>query len=420
MKRLLLFFFISVHLVWVLPASGDELKLTPSVGLSQEYNDNIFLDAFDRRSDFITTFTPGIELSDRSERLDANLLLKLNGILYSKTSDLSSVDQIYRGNVKFALSPKLTLSSSAGYVIDSQPDREIETTGLVLGPNKRHRQLYSLSAERVFSETTSAMLAYSYEQDDYNNDRFSDLQYHDVNLPLSHDLGRFLSATKATATLDYSHYDSSSSLISSLLGNIVFDTYLFDTSVDNYAATVGIASALNEKWSLHGSGGGRYTLTRFRTSGRRTFPNTSFDLSASENVGREWGWVGELGVSYKGERTDGHLSFSSDVQPASGQTGGTTIRTGAVSDIRRRFSYELSGSMTLGYYLNKSTSGVASGRALDDETILLTPSIRYEFTRDMYLEASYRYTKVYHNNIHTETDRNSVFVRFYIQNPFFF
>ncbi len=86
--------------------------------------------------------------------------------------------------------------------------------------------------------------------------------------------------------------------------------------------------------------------------------------------------------------------------------------------MRRRFTYELSGGMSVGYYLNKSNPGAIAGQAIDEETILVTPSMRYEFSRDMYLEASYSFTKVFYNISHNEADRNSFFVRFYIQQPF--
>jgi hypothetical protein len=312
-------------------------------------------------------------------------------------------------------SPRSSISSTAGYTLDSQPDREIETTGLVIGPVKRHRQQYSLSGERVLTEKTSAALAYSYEQDDYDNNRFSNLKYHDASLTFTHDLDWLIRATKGSVSFDYAHYKSSATLIDSLTS---------DSTVDNYSVTIGASRAFSEVWSVQANAGGRYTVSKFRSweAGYARIQGTPFlvyGLFPVEQKSHQWGWVGQLALSYKGELTEGSLSFNSDVQPASGQTSGTTIRTGLVADVRRRFTYELSGDMSVGYYKNKSNPGAISGQAIDQDTLLVTPSIRYEFSKDMYMEASYQFTKVFYNISHTEADRNSVFVRFYIQHPFF-
>jgi hypothetical protein len=418
LPRTLLYLISFITLFTVQPALADELKLAPSVTLKEEYNDNIFFSVSDRKSDFISTLTPGISLSDRSERLDANLLVRLNGILYARTSGLSAVDQDYRGRLSYMLSPRTRLSTEASYILDSQPDREIATTGLVLGAVKRHRQQYSISGERTLNEKTSAALAYSYEQDDYDNQRFSDLKYHDASLTFTHDLDRLMRATKGSVNLDYTHYISSSSTTNIVFGSIV-DNMFFDSTVDNFSATIGGSRAFNEVWSVQANVGGRYTVSNFQTTEQLVILQTPFNSIPVKQTSRQWGWVGQLALSYKGELTDGSLAFNTDVQPASGQTSGTTVRTGLVADMRRRFTYELSGSMSVGYYLNKSNPGAIAGQAIDQETVLVTPGIRYEFNRDMYLDASYQYATVFNNIYRNESGRNTFFVRLYIQNPFF-
>jgi hypothetical protein len=400
-------------------AMADELKLVPSATLREEFNDNISLDVTNRKSDFITTLTPGIELSDRSERLDANLLLRLNGILYARTSGLSAVDQDYRGRLSYMLSPRTRLSSEASYILDSQPDRETATTGLVLGAVKRHRQQYSIWGERTLTEKTSAVLAYSYEQDDYDNNRFSNLKYHDASLTFNHDLDWLMRATKGSINFDYAHYKSSSSTTNNIFSGSIVDNMFFDSTVDNFSATIGGSRAFNEVWSVQANVGGRHTVSNFQTLEQMVIQQTPVNFQPIKQTTRNWGWVGQLALSYNGELTNGSLSFNSDVQPASGQTTGTTVRTGLLADMRRRFTYELSGNMSVGYYHNKSNPGATAGQAIDQDTILVTPGIRYAFNKDMYMEASYQFTKVFYNIYHVEADRNAFFVRFYIQNPFF-
>ncbi len=418
MPNAVLYIILLISTFFIRPALADELKLVPSVTAKEEYNDNVFFSTSDRRSDFISTLTPGIELSDRSERFEADLLLRLNGIVYARTSELNAVDQDYRGSIGYMLSPLTKLSTAAGYIVDSQPDREILTTGLVIGPIKRHQQQYSLSVEHALTEKTSAALSYAYEQDDYDNNRFSNLRYHDASLTLSHDLDWLMRTAKGSVTFDYAHYTSSVILVDSLTS---------DSTVDNYSVTAGLSRAVSEVWSAQANFGGRYTVSKFRSwEFIGSIPTIVDGVPALVNIyspiqqkSPVVGWVGQVALSYKGEKTEGSLSFNSDVQPASGQTSGTTIRTGLVASARRRFTYELSGNMSVGYYTNKSNPGAIAGQAIDQDTIILTPSVRYEFSTDMYMEASYQYVKVFNNISHTEADRNSVFVRFYIQHPFF-
>ena len=229
------------------PVFGDELKLIPLLTVREEYNDNIFLSVSDVKSDFRSIFSPCIELTDRNERLDASLLVRMNGFLYAVNSELNSIDQQYQGRVRYNLSPRTSLASTAGYIIDSQPDREVETTGLVLGLVKRHRQMYSVSGDRALTEKTTASLSYSFEKDDYVSPQFTDLTWHNAQLALVHDLDRFLRSTNGSLNLGYAHYGFSGS------------------DVDNFSFTAGMSSALNEKWSVQGSVGGRYTVSEFET-----------------------------------------------------------------------------------------------------------------------------------------------------------
>jgi len=388
---------IALNGVWC-SAYGNEIKFTPFASLKQEFNDNIFLDSHDKQSDFISTFSPGIELSDRSERLDAALSLRISGILYARSEDLDAIDQDYRGRFGYLLTPRTRVTGSAAYTLDSRPDRDVETTGLVLGAVKRHRQSYSFAAEHSLTEKTSLAVNYGYEQDDYDNEGFTDLRWHNAGLSLLHDMDSLMRNTRGSLNVGYAHYDFTGS------------------TVDNISLTLGIDTSLTELWSVQAYAGARHTISEYETLAQVIIPPYVV-LVPVEQTGREWGWVGQLALTYRGETTSGSLAFSSDVKPSSGETSGTTIRTGLIAEVRKRFSNELSGTMAVSYFHNESNEGAFTGQRIDEDTILATPGIRYEFSRDMYIEASYRYTKLFDNIDSTEADRNIVFVRFYVQHP---
>ena len=70
-------------------ALADEFKLTPSIAARQEYNDNIFFDTSRPKDSFITRVTPGLELIDRTERLDLRLTGSLTPYVYWTDSSLT-------------------------------------------------------------------------------------------------------------------------------------------------------------------------------------------------------------------------------------------------------------------------------------------------------------------------------------------
>ena len=53
---------VGLDLLYAPPTQG-RLAVTPSLTVSEEFNDNIFLSSANRRSDFITQFTPGVALA---------------------------------------------------------------------------------------------------------------------------------------------------------------------------------------------------------------------------------------------------------------------------------------------------------------------------------------------------------------------
>src|SRR5512143_3941426 len=78
-------------------ALADEFKVTPSVAVRQEYNSNIFFDSRDEKDDFITRVKPGLELLERTERIDLRLAGFVIPYVYWDNDNLNSVDQDYSG-----------------------------------------------------------------------------------------------------------------------------------------------------------------------------------------------------------------------------------------------------------------------------------------------------------------------------------
>jgi hypothetical protein len=386
-------------------ANADEFKLTPLLAVEEEYNDNILYSPSDAQKDFITTLSPGIALTDRTERMDLALSGRIDQRLYSSNGGLNATDQYYEGNGKYTFTQRLNLSGKALYSQDSRLDRDFETTGLPLTNVKRKRQNYTFSGDYLLSEKTMTAFSYDYLNDTYDSLSYTDLEAHTFNLGLVHDLRYFWESTRARMNVGYAKYN------------------IPDMKMNNYEATIGIEHAFHEKWSLLFDGGGRYTKSQFKVMEYEfvpILPPFIYEIKPVERVEKSSGWgvVGQLTLTYKGERDSGSISAVHDIQPASGRSG-STERTSFVFDVSRRFTYELYGTLWAGYYINKSTAGKFSTQNIDENTIGVTPGIRYEFDKDKSLEASYTYNRTKYNVSGVEASRNIFQVRLRMQHHLF-
>jgi hypothetical protein len=389
-------------------AYTDDFRLTPSLAVKEEYNDNILYSTTNTQKGFITTLSPGLALTDRTERMDLSLSGRLDHRLYSSHRDLNATDQYYEGSGKYAFTPRLNLSGKALFSRDSLPGRDFETSGLSLSNVKRDRQNYTFSGDYLLSEKTMNTFGYDYLNDKYYSISYSDLEAHTFNLGFIRDMSGVFESTKARLNMGYAQYRTPTP----------------GMKVDNYEATIGIDRALNEKWNLLFDGGARYTISETRFTVLELFqpfpPLPIFSLVPVEKTERNrgWGMVGQLALTYKGERDNGNLSVVRDISPASGYSG-STERTSLAFYVSRRFTYELYGTLSGGYYINKSKAGEFSTRRTDENMMRISPGIRYEFDKDKAIEAAYTYNKTKYNVSNSEAQRNTFFVRFRMQHHLF-
>jgi len=76
--------------------------------------------------------------------------------------------------------------------------------------------------------------------------------------------------------------------------------------------------------------------------------------------------------------------------------------------VGRRFTYELWGHLSAGYYLNTSDRTQYALQDIDEETWRINPWAQYNLTNDFSLRASYSYTRVNYKTSDTDANRNLV------------
>ncbi len=367
------------------------MKLDASLALKEEYNDNIFITPSNKLDDFITTVSPALAFSDIAERSGIMLFGRLDGIYYAENDELNDIDQFFNTRIEHRLDPRLNLSGEFEYIKDSRPDRDIETTGLVLDRFLRYRRDISLAGKYSVSENTAASLAYAYVNQDFENPTSADYDSHNAGLTVTHRLAKYLPSTSTRMNIDYNRYDYP------------------DIKVTNYLGTIGASHEITERLGLLIDLGGRYT--KQRREDQPVVPTS--DLSEHES-----GFTGQLRLSYKDEFTRQNLTFSHDIQAASGRNA-VTERTALKFDISHRFTYNFKGSFKIGYYLNQADQGTFATEDIDEKTLRLQSALHYEIRDDVVLDASYIYTRSKDEVANESAKRNLIFLQFVIFYPFF-
>ncbi|MGD9122696.1 MAG: outer membrane beta-barrel protein [Desulfobacterales bacterium] len=355
-----------------------EFKVIPSLVLRGQYNDNIFFDAENEESDYIGTVKPGLEIINRTERLDLSLAGHYRVIRYRDQGELDAEDYDGRGRLKYNLTPVLRLNAGALYDKSTQPDRDVVETGLIQNQRTRRRQRYNGGLEYTINEKAATTFNYVYQDDDWssNDPDDEDWTLNSADMLFTYDLSGTIESTVGRVNFGYANAD--------------YET----AEIDYYFATLGFLHQFSEIYSMQLDAGPRYT-------------DSEFDDNQSD---QKWGGRGYLALIYSGEFTRADLSASYDVDAASGRRGAVE-RTRFVADVRHRFLEKLWLGISGGYYLNKSSQDEFAQDEIDERTVRVRPRFNWEIHRYVSLEGAYEYIYVDDNADDTDTDRHNVYLQ---------
>ncbi len=102
------------------PAQRGPVTLTPSISVSEEYNDNLFFNNQDRQRDFITGFSPTITLFVNRPSYQVSGGYSFTAELYERESRLNNAlnRQSFLGSGLYRATPRLTLTASETYAVN--------------------------------------------------------------------------------------------------------------------------------------------------------------------------------------------------------------------------------------------------------------------------------------------------------------
>jgi hypothetical protein len=390
-----------VLLLWGLTITtmgfAADYTLVPQLLFDGNYNSNVFFDSDedDPQDDYIYMIAPGLLWRRHSEQLLSELFAQGRFFRYQDLEDLDKTDQLYRGKVDFTATEHMTVGASGSYIVDNQIDRDIDATGLLLGTAERQRQKYRGFGNLLVAERTNLNLSGGYSQDRFDQEEFWNNWGADAALGLNHQLKTWPNTT-LQGQLTYRHFAFDRDQTSNA-GNI--ETRVEeDNTTDNFALTIGAENRKTERLILVFSGGARYTLQESENHIRQRLQigegeYLDIGVESSDNNDEAWGFVGNASLAYRGERNEVSLGVSHDIKPLSG-SGDTAQRTSLTGTWWFQMTTEWRFNAAASYYWNRSDDNGSSAQDVDTTTFTASPRVRYAFTRDLYMEGQYRYTRV--------------------------
>lgn len=415
MKRICVFLLTVVLLLadhWSSAAAADSQLIT-SVAAIYEYNDNIRLNAENELSDSIYTVSPKIELVREAERLT----LRVDGTAefydYQEYDQFDDIDQWYNAAMDYRPTERWQIGLDGHASVDSQPDRDISETGLVLSNVQRKRLNAAASTRYALSEIISGGLSVAFNRENFDDPQTSDRKDYHAALSLTRNLEEWLVRTSGSVRMAYSRYEFERSFtrIRNQGAVTVNDSVDQTNSVDVYALTVGTQSALTERFTFTVDAGGRYSHSQSDSTSLLTFdPPLPPLASRQEESADSWGFVGSMGLDYRGERSRLSLLLSQDLQPVSGENSTanrTTVRlSGSV-----RLLEKLNARLAAQWYRNASDQNDAGQEKIDTRTWNVRGGLQWVLNDAFSLEGEYAYTVYEDRDAGSTAYRNKVLVQ---------
>jgi hypothetical protein len=365
-------------------SNAADMRLVPKVSVREEYNSNLFLTADDDLEDYITILGAGLVFFARNERGQLDLSALVMPYFYREYDQLDETDADFAADAAYQLSSVTTLEIGGGLRLDHRSDRELESTGLVLGTDRRYRYHGSARTTWVATETDGVALSYDYDHDDWRDaeDTPPDFQGHTLGLDYVHDCGPRPRVTQLALNGGFGWYDYE------------------DVRLESSFMTLGLQRRLTELLRFRIYGGARYRQTH----------QESERVPAAFAEEASWGGLGGARLEYVGERTRLGLTLSHDLRAAGGTQGPSNL-TRAILTLSQRIQERFAIGITAGYFWNKAEPDEYFGNEIDQQTLNLRPTLRWQFLEHFALESAYAY--IFSDNAVTgaEAHRHTVYLQ---------
>ena len=358
-----------------------ETKLLTSVGLRQEYNDNILYNRSDEIDDFISKVIPSLRLNHDTELLKLSALASWSGWLFWDNSDLNRLNQRYGLNGNYRIAERWSISASGRYVLDSTQDSQLDETGSVeLGLKDRERLNAGAGLDYAVSERSTIGSDYNYQKTDFERKSSVDTELHSFRFFYRHRL------------------QNERDVIT------IFPRFVWGDTDDWDAYN----SSLNFRWAHPFS----ETLDMSLTVGAR---HSRVDYNDDRDDTDNWGGVADMWLRKRGELTTGRLGFSNRLRT---RTNGEIVNvsrlyTNIDHRLSRRFGIGFRGSIYFSQLIEDSPENDDDRWYFD-----VRPSAFYQLTENHSLRLLYSYSQ--EKSLDRDSDRKRNRQRIWLQLTFNF
>lgn len=183
------------------------VTITPTLTVTQEYNDNILLNNDDKRSDFVTGFTPGITLA--VERATYRLLAGYNftAEIYWKEENEARNDAFSRHNLDvdgmWRLDPRWTLALTNVFAFTSDTNL-LAPEGVSVGREEAHSNTLTGSVAYALSRLTTLRGTASWSLLRFGDEELQDSDIYRADATVEH---AFTTRLTGTAGYQFGYFD---------------------------------------------------------------------------------------------------------------------------------------------------------------------------------------------------------------------
>ncbi|MCF8068460.1 MAG: hypothetical protein K9L30_07745 [Desulfobacterales bacterium] len=424
-REILILLLVSCVAIFIAASDlmAGDLKIDTTLSTKVERNNNIFYSYRNELDDTITTLSGTLKLKEITERFYAELSAGIDSVMYYEYEELDAVDQFYDANLLYRITPRLKGFGGVGYVRDSRPDRDLDTTGEslpFLGTYKRDKINGNVGYEYRLTEISKTSVSYSYNDTNYDDIQYTDYWVQQLNLGYSHSLNEYLRNTSLKLNFAYSDYNYRKTvekvIAKTIFGNIPVPVdvvagntyYEYDsTSTESLSGTVGFEKNMTELWSISVDIGPQYHETTFIQPYAVQGCSTIYENKSSSSG---WSGVGSLTLDYSGEFTNVNMLLSHDLGASSGNSSSVERTTAKIS-----IGYKLTRLSRIylnsGYIINKAEGGELSLTDTDEVSSWIEPKLRIGFNRYIALVLSYKYNNTKNKVNDKFRERNLVYAQ---------
>lgn len=330
-------------------AWGQTIIATPSLTISEEYDDNIRLTAKNPQSDFISGIRPGLRLEVKDHPWYVTVAGSVRGEFFAKQTELNNYDnQEGSASIEFRPERPFSLSLTDTFIRSTNPATVAPEAGIATGRFTSTSNAITPAASYQFTPRTGVSLRYSYRILRADSSTATDSDTHEATAALQHQF-----TPRTSGDISYT-----------------FTRFLVEGSPerDSHSPRLGIV---------------------FAYSPTIKFVSSTGPLFLQQEDGSWKVTLGSL-TRYEQEFKQGHFSIGYE------QNAGVAGLTGVASvtqSLTTAASYQPIRNLTLALdaSLAQTESSGSSSTRTDFLTFLGSVRISYQLLRWLSVEASYRY-----------------------------